>query len=272
MLLLALGSIGAFLEIFVPQQLAQLSKAESSEMQLARQGTGSVNTSVVALWNDLSKGTLTLSSDQLANDLTIARQTVKSAADASAHVQAAQAYMAQADGLPFQLHSPAFIAADRPAAANLQKALNNANRLASAAQLQISIAQSMSQNLQGLTALNNSIAAGDWAGGARTAATLASNVKLQHDPAANPDTLLDPLWTKWIDDMATVVIDAQQYCLAAAQNQGPLAQQDAAAMAVARSRMAADYSAAQSHAAAWQQQVIQPLLTSVLQQAAGAGS
>lgn len=267
-----MGSIGGFLEIFLPQQLASLSKSESSEMQLARQGTGSVSRSVTLLWTDLSNGAIGLSSDQLTKDLTLAQQVEKSSSDASSHVQAAQGYMAQADGLPFQFHSPAFIAADRPAAVQMQKALNNANRLASAAVSQIAIAQSMSQNSQSLAALNNSLAAGDWAGGARTASTLAANVKLQHDPAVNPDTLLDPLWAKWIDDVTSVVIDAQQYCLAAAQNETALVQQDGAALARARNQMAADLAAAQNHAASWQQQTIKPLLDSVAQETAAAGS
>lgn len=270
--MVALGSIAAFLEIFLPQQLATLTKKEASEIQQAKQGTANVETSVVSLWSDLSKSTMGLSSDQLTKDLALAQQIEKSATDASAHVQAAQSYMAQADGLPFQFHSPAFIAADRPVVAHLQLALNSANRLANAAVLQIPIAQAMTQNNQGLATLNGSLASRDWAGGARTASTLASNVKLQHDPANNSDTLLDPLWGKWIDDMTTVVLDAQQYCLAAAQNQTALAQQDAAAMAGARNQMNADYSAAISHEAAWQQQTIQPLLDTMNREIAAAGT
>lgn len=271
-LLIALGSVGAFLEVFLPQQLASLAKSESSELQQARQGTQDVNTSVATLWSDLSKGSIGLSADQLTKDLALAQQIQQSTAAAMGHVQAAQAYMAQADGLPFQFHSPAFIATDRPAAAHLQNALNTALRLSTAAANQISIAQAMSQNVQTLATLDASVDARDWTGCTRTASSLSSNVKVQHDPANYPDTLLDPRWGNWIDAMGTVVGDAQQYCLVSAQNQASLAQQDAAILAAARSQLAADYSAAQSNASAWQQQKIQPLIDSISKETAAAGS
>ncbi|TMD42642.1 MAG: hypothetical protein E6I88_04030 [Chloroflexi bacterium] len=271
-LVLAVGSIGAFLEVFLPQQIASLAKLEGSELQLARQQSGDVNTSVTTLWTDLSRGSIGLSDDQLATDLALAQRTEKSASDGLSHIQAAQAYMAQADGMPFQLHSPGFVTNDRPVLAHLQNSLNAANRLAGAAAVQIPIAQSMNQQLRSLSDLNNSLKARDWVGGARTAATLSAAVKLQQAPAANPETFLDPLWAHWIDATLAVVTAAQQLCLASAQNQAPLAQQDAAILQTARNQMAAAYGAAQTGAAAWQVKTVQPILDKVAHEAAAASS
>ena len=47
-LLLAVGAIGAFLEVMLPQQVAKLAQLEANELMLARQGTSDVNTSVTA--------------------------------------------------------------------------------------------------------------------------------------------------------------------------------------------------------------------------------
>lgn len=271
-LVVAVGSVGAFLEVFLPQQIASLSRLEGNELQLARHGSSDVDTSVNRLWTDLSKGSIGLSDDQLAQDLALAQQTEKTASDALSHVQAAQAYLTQADSMPFQLHSPAFVATDRPVLSHLQNSLNAASKLANAATLQIPIAQAMNQNLRSLNDLNNSLAARDWAGGARTAATLSSAIKVQQGPAGNPETFIDPLWAHWIDTSLSVVLAAQQYCLASAQGQTALAQQQAASVAAARGQMAAAYTAAQNGAAAWQSKTIQPVLTTVTKEAAAAGS
>jgi hypothetical protein len=271
-LLLALGSIGAFLEVFLPQQIASVAKLEGNELQRARQQSGDVDASLLRLWSDLSKGSIGLSDAELAQDLTLAQQTEKSASDALTHVQAAQTYLAQADGMPFQLHSPGFVTTDRPVLAHLQNSLNAASKLANAAALQIPIAQAMNQNLRSLSDLNNSLNARDWAGGARTAASLSAAVKVQQGPAANAETFLDPLWAHWIDATLSVVTAAQQLCLASAQNQAPLAQQDAAILAAARNQMAAASTAAQGGAAAWQAKTVQPVLDTVAREAAAAGS
>jgi hypothetical protein len=269
---MAVGSIGAFLEVFLPQQIASLARLESSEMQLARKGAADANTSANALWTDLSKGSIGLSDQQLATDLSLAKQTQKTASDALTHAQAAQAYMAQADGMPFQFHSPAFVVTDRPALAHLQNALTGASRLATAASLQIAIAQNMNQNNASVSALNASLVAHDWSGGARTASTLAASVRLQQSSAADADALLDPLWGKWIDGMESVAIDAQQYCLASAQNQSSLIAQDAALLASARNQMENALTTAQNDAAAWQTKAIQPLLQALARETAAAGS
>jgi hypothetical protein len=271
-LVMAVGSIGAFLEVFLPQQIGSLARLEASEMQLARKGAADASTSANALWSDLAKGSIGLSDQQLATDLSLAKQTQKTAADALTHAQAAQAYMAQADGMPFQFHSPAFVVTDRPALTHLQKALTGASRLATAASLQIAIAQNMNQNTANLAALNASLIAHDWSGGARLASTLAASVKLQQNSAADPDALLDPLWGKWIDGMESVAIDAQQYCLASAQKQPALIAQDGALLAGARNQMTSALAAAQNDAVAWQSKTIQPLLQSLAAETSAAGS
>ena len=69
-----------------------------------------------------------------------------------------------------------------------------------------------------------------------------------------------------------VVTAAQQLCLASAQNQAPLAQQDAAILQTARNQMAAAYGAAQTGAAAWQVKTVQPILDKVAHEAAAASS
>lgn len=271
-LIAAIGAIGGFLEVFLPQQVALVAKSEATELQQARVGTSDVNTSLSRLWGDLSKSSVGLSDDQLATDLTLAKQTERNASAALAHVQAAQAYIAQAEGMPFQFHTPGFVTNDRPVLDHLTKALNTASKLAHGANLQITFAQGMNQNLRTLNDLNSSLNAHDWLGGARTAATLAPAIKQQQTPVSNPDALLDPLWSKWVDASLSIVLDAQQYCLAAAQNQSQLAQQDAALLATARAQQAADLAAAQGGATAWQTKTIQPLLDTASREATAAGS
>lgn len=269
-LIAAIAAIGGFLEIFLPQQLALVARSEAGELQQARLGTTDVNTSLNRLWGDLSKSSVGLSNDQLATDLALAKQTESNASTALGHVQAAQAYIAQAEGMPFQFHTPSFVTHDQPLLDHLTRSLNAATKLAHGATLQIMFAQSMNQNLATLNDLYNSLNAHDWAGGARTAASLGAAIKLQQTP--NPDALLDQLWSKWVDATLTIVLDAQQYCLAAAQNQSQLAQQDAALLASARAQQAAAYSAAQAGAPAWQIKTIQPLLDTANHEATAAGS
>jgi hypothetical protein len=269
--LMAVGAVGAFLEIFIPQQVASLSRLEANELKLATSGASDVNLSVGRLWSDLSASSVVLSDDQLAKDLALAKQTETATSDALGHVQAAQTYMAQAEAMPFQFKSPSFIAGDRQSLQHLEKGLRAASKLAHGASLQIPIAQSMNQNVRGLTELNNNLNARDWAGGARTASALSTAVKLQEGPAGNPETLLDPLWGKWVDAMYSVVIDAQQLCLASAQGQTQLAQQDSRILAAARDQLAATFAAAQAGAAGWQSKTIKPMLDSAAKEVA-AGS
>jgi hypothetical protein len=271
-LLLAIGAIGGFLEIVVPQQVARLAQLESNELILARKGTGDVNTALIRLWTELSaKGSMSLPDDRIAEDLALAKRTEQAADEALSHVQAAQAYMAQADGMPFQFHSPAFVANDRSAVQHLSKALNGAIKLAHGAVLQLTLAQHMSQDSQALASVNASLNAHDWTNSARTAATMQTDLRSQQMPASDPEALMDPLWSKWVDAMLTVAIDAQQYALAAAGNQGQQAQQASKQLSAARDALAASFSAAQSSAAAWHTKTVQPLLDSIARETSAGG-
>ena len=264
-LLIAIGALGGFLEIVLPQRVAQLAQSEAGELALARKGTADVSTNVSQLWADLSaKGSMSLSSDQLTRELVVANSAQKSADDAQGHVVLAQSYMAQADGLPFQLHSPAFIATDRPALDHLDKALQASQKLTHAAILQLTLAQQVTQDAGKIsTTLDPALNAHAWADAARASSTLSDDLKPQQVSAAFADALLDPLWATWIDGLVAVVTDAQQYSLAAAANQTQASQQAANQLAAARQRVAASFAAAQAGAPAWQLKTMQPLLDTV---------
>jgi hypothetical protein len=272
-LLITIGALGAFLQIVLPQRVQQLTLSETGELALARKGTAEVNTNVSRLWADLSaKGTMSLPDGQLSQDLALANSAETAANDALGHVQLAESYMAQADGLPFQLHSPAFIATDRPALQHLDNALQADLKLTHAAVLQLTLAQQVTQDAQKISttldvALNNRA----WADAARAASTLADDLKPQQVSAGFADALLDPLWATWIDGMVSVVTNAQQYALASAANQTQVAQQSAKNLATARQQVAASFAAAQNGAAAWQAKIIQPQLDTVTRETA-AGS
>ena len=274
MLVLAAGAVGAFLEVVLPQRVAALAQSEGSELALARKGATDVNTAVIGLWAEISaKGGISLSADQLARDLTLAKDTEKSADEALGHVQAAETYMGQADGLPFQLHSPAFIAADRPALQHLDKALQATIKLTHAATLQLTLAQHLSQDAQKISgSLDPALSARSWTDAARAASALATDLKAQQAPASDSEALLDPLWVKWVDAMLAVVTSGQQYSLASAANQAQLAQQASRSLAAARAQLAATFAAAQKGAGAWQAKTVQPLLDTVAREASAAGA
>lgn len=272
-LLLAGGAVGAFLEVVLPQRVAQLAQSEAGELALARKGAADVSASVPSLWAEISaKGSMSLSDDRLAQDLTLALSTEKAADDALGHIQTAQSYMAQADGLPFQLHSPAFLATDRPALQHLNNSLQAVVRLTHAATLQLTLAQHLSQSSQTMSGtLDPSLNARSWTNAARAASALATDLKSQQAPAADPEALLDPLWAKRVDAMLAVVTNAQAYSLAAAANQTQLAAQASRSLAAARVQLAATIVAAQNGAADWQAKMIQPLLDTVARQMAASG-
>src|SRR4029077_3385262 len=272
-LLIAVGALGAFLTFMLPQRVAQLAQSEAGELDLARRGAADVSTNVNRLWVDISaKGSMSLSNAQLAADLALANSAQKSADDALGHVQLAQSYMAQADGLPFQLHSAAFIATDRPALDHLDKALQASQKLTHAAILQLTLAQQVTQDAGKIsTTLDPALNAHAWADAARASSTLSDDLKPQQVSAAFADALLDPLWATWIDGLVAVVTDAQQYSLAAAANQTQAAQQSANQLAAARQHAAASFAAAQAGAPAWQLKTIKPLLDTVTHETA-AGS
>jgi hypothetical protein len=272
-LLITIGALGAFLQVVLPQRVAQLALSEAGELALARKGTAAVSTNVSSLWVDISaKGAMSLSDTQLAQDLALARSADAAANDALGHVQLAQSYMAQADGLPFQLHSPAFIASDRPALLHLGNALQASLKLTHAAILQLTLAQQVTQDAQKIsTTLDPPLNSHAWADAARAASTLSDDLKPQQVSAGFADALLDPLWGSWIDAMVSVVTNAQQYALASAANQTQVAQQSASSLATARQQVAASFTAAQKGAAAWQAKTIQPQLDTVTRETA-AGS
>jgi hypothetical protein len=264
-LLLAVGAIGAFLEVVLPQRVATLAQSEASELALARKGAADANTAVIGLWAEIAvKGGISLPDDRVAQDLALAKTTEKLADDALGHAQVAQNYMAQADGLPFQLHSPAFIASDRPALNHLEKALQASVRLTHAATLQLTLAQNLNQDAQKISgSLDPSLAARSWTDAARTASALATDLRAQEAPASDPEALLDPLWSKWADAMLTVVTSAQQLSLTSAANQTQQAQQASRSLAAARVLFAATFTAAQNNAAVWRAKTIQPVLDTV---------
>jgi len=271
-LLLAVGAIGAFLEVMLPQQVAKLAQLEASELNLARKGTADVNTSVTTLWAEVSpKGGMSLTDDRIATDLAVSQRTERAAGDALGHVQAAQGYMAQADGLPFQFHQPVFIASDQPALQHLEKSLGAAVKLAHGATLQLTLAKHLNQDSRTLAQLNASVDARNWSTAASIASTLVTDLRSQQVPVADPEALLDPLWGKWVDSMVSVTVDAQQLALHSAANQGSLAQQDVQTLSAARAQLAASFTAAQNAAPAWQAKTVQPLLDTLTKELA-AGS
>ena len=273
-LVLAGGAVGAFLEVVLPQRVAQLAQAEAGELALARKGATDASAAVSALWTEISaKGGIGLSADQLSKDLALAKDTEKTADDALSHVQAAQSYMSQADGLPFQLHSPAFIAADRPNLQHLDKGLQATLKLTHAATLQLTVAQHLNQDAQTIpSSLYPSLNARQWTDAARTASALTTDLTTQQVPANDPEALLDPLWGKWIDAMLAVASSAKQLSLASAAGQTQQAQQASRSLETAKAQLVASYAAAQNGAAAWQAKAVQPLLDTITREKSAAGA
>jgi hypothetical protein len=273
-LVLAGGAVGAFLEVVVPQRVAQLAQSEAGELAQARKGATDASTAAGTLWTEIAaKGGIGLSADQLTKDLALAKDTEKSADDALSHVQAAQSYMAQADGLPFQLHSPAFIATDRPTLQHLDKALQATVKLTHAATLQLTVAQHVIQDAQTISGtLYPNLNARQWTEAARTASALTTDLTTQQVPAGDPEALLDPLWGKWIEAMLAVASSAKQLSLASAAGQSQQAQLASRGLDAARTQLAASYAAAQNGAAAWQAKTVQPLLDTIANENSAAGA
>ena len=271
--LLAVGAMAAFVVLVLPAQIATLSQSESRELSTARLASGEVANSVTTLWADLGpRGSLSLPDDRLQQDMALAQSAEKAASDALTHVQLAQSYLAQIDGIPFQLHANEIVTNDRPALHHLEKALAAATKLSHGATLQLAIARHVGQDAQAIAGpLNSSLAQHDWTTASRTAATVQQDLKSQQSAAADPEALLDPLWTNWMDAMAGYAASAQQYGLNVAAGQTLSAQQLARAMAAANDRAAAAFQAAQAAAPAWQQKEVQPLRDSLRAELAAAG-
>lgn len=262
-LILAIGAIGAVVEVVLPQRVGTLAGLEANDLSIARKDSSGVAASVSTLWTELSTtGALNLTPDRLSADLTAAQGIQKSEADALGHVQAAQSDITQAQAIPFQLHAAAFVS-DAAPLANLSKSLAAAGNLALAATLQITIAQHMNQDSTTLASLNASMNSKDWTTASKTAASLVTDVKAQQAAVADPEALMDPLWSKWMDGIITYAGAAQQYSLASASGQKPAAQQFANQMAAANQQISADVAAAQGDAAAWQSKTVQPILTTM---------
>jgi hypothetical protein len=270
---LAVGALAAFVVLVLPQQIATLSQSEAKELATARQGATDAGASADALWTAVGKtGSMSLSADRLQQEISRAQLTEKTAEDALGHVQLAEGYLAQIDGIPFQLHASAVVSTDRPTLLHLEKALSAVIKLAHGATLQLTIARHVNQDIQTIAGpLNQSLAAHDWATVSRTAATIQQDLKSQETPAADPEALLDPLWTNWMDAMVGYAATAQQYSLSSAAGQSQTAQQLARGMAVATDQIGAAFRAAQANAQAWQQKTVEPLRDSFLKELAAAG-
>jgi hypothetical protein len=273
-LLLAGGAVGAFLEVVLPQRVAQLAQSEAGELALARKGATDASTAVEGLWTEISaKGGISLSADQATKDLALAQATEKSADDALSHVKAAETYMSQADGLPFQFHSPAFIAADRPVLQHLDQALQATIKLTHAATLQLTLAQHLNQDALTISgSLTTSVNARAWTDAARTASALTTELKAQQPPVSDPEALLDPLWSKWVDAMLAVATSTQQLSLASAGGQTQQAQLASRNLAAAWGQLASTFADAQKGAPAWQAKTVQPLLDTIAREKSAAGA
>lgn len=273
-LVAAVGATAAFLVVILPARVADLGRQEAQELDAARSGAATVEQSLSGLFNDLSPaGPFALSADRLATDLALARTTEKQAGDALAHAQASRVYLLEADGVPFQLHSPLFVSGDRPAALHLEAGLQTAVRLAHAATLQFSLAQTVAADQQAWTGqLAPALASRAWASAARTAASLQVQLKSEQLGVANPDALLDPLWGKWIDARFAYTLTAQSYALNAASGQTITAQELQGTLNSQAAQIQAALAAAQRGVGSWTQRTIQPLLATAAQELGAAGS
>jgi hypothetical protein len=100
---------------------------------------------------------------------------------------------------------------------------------------------------------------------------LTTDLTSQQAPVSDPEALLDPLWSKWVDAMMSVATSAKQLSLASAGGQTQAAQQASRSLDAARAQLAATYADAQNGAAAWQAKTVQPLLDTVTKERAAAG-
>ena len=273
-LALAGGAVGGFLEVVLPQRVAQLAQSEAGELALARKSATDSSSAVSGLWTEISaKGGISLSPGQLATDLAIAKATEKTADEGLSHVQAAQSYMSQADGLPFQFHAPSFIATDRPALQHLERALQATTKLTHAATLQLTLAQHLNQDAQTISgSLYPNLNARQWTEAARTASALTTDLTTQQVPASDAEALLDPLWSKWVDAMLAVASSAKQLSLASAAGQSQQAQLASRNLATARAQLIQTFADAQNGAAAWQAKTVQPLLDTIASEKLAAGA
>jgi hypothetical protein len=260
-MILAVCTVAAFLAVVLPERIAALGANEAKELAAARAQATAVHESVTRLWADLAPGSPTLPADQLGRDLAAAQAAERATGDVLNHISAAQALLAEADGVPFQLHHPAFVATDGPVLEQLQKAMLSELRLAHGATLQLLIAQHLESDANDVNHLGGFIAANDWSGAARASGPVQADLKVRRDAAMDPETLLDPLWSKWADAMVSYSFAVQQYSLAAAA--GRPSPELSRSLASTRDQVGATWAAATANAASWQARSIQTLIDSV---------
>ncbi len=270
MLVLAGVGFGGFLLVILPNQAADLGKTAAREVAAAQQSTGQVGRSVTTLWGGITpKGSLLLGPDKITAGLAAAQAAEKAADSANADVQASLAVLLQADGIPFQLRPPAYIAPDRATLGHLDKVVQSSRRLAYAASLQFAIAQHAQQDQAAVAgSLKPALAARNWVLVARTAATLKDDLKAQVDLAATPEALMDPLWGKWLDALASYNYTAQQYALAESSGQTSAGQGLRRTLDQQDAQIGAAWSAAVAGNTAWQHNTVQPILDSLAKELA----
>ena len=264
-LLLAIGTVGAFLLVVLPARVGELGRDEAHELSLAQDEARTVDEQLVQLWADIgTSGGLNMPQDRVTDVLNRAKALERQADDALAHAEEARTYLVQADGVPFQLHAPTFVAADQPRIQGLESGLQAAIRLAHGAFPQMTVSGHVQADYATLSGqLMPSIQAGAWTPAARAASDLQIRLKTDQQDSQDPETLIDPLWARWIDAMSAYAFTAQHYALAAAANDSRTAQQLARTMAANADQMAAARAAAIAGGPAWQLKTVKPLLDTV---------
>ncbi len=262
MLLLLGASIAAFLLVGLPMRTASLARSEASELAAGRAGAVSIQQSLTTLWVEIGPaGSPGLASERVDANLALAQKIEKATDEASAHVHAAQTYLADALSVPLQFHPAGHLVQDKTTLAHLDNALQDARRLAHAATLQLTIAQhALSDRKRISEQLDPSLRAGAWTNAARAASELQNDLAAQQDAAANPENLLDPLWGRWLDALAAYTFTAQQLSLASAAGQNRVAAELAARLSGIAAQIDAAAGAAKGAAPNWHGKTVQPIL------------
>ncbi len=268
------GGIAAVLLFALPGQVRRLSAHEAGELVAARSGATVVSPTLVTLWAELgSQGSLSLSRERVDADLTTAQKAEKATDEALAHVQTARSDLVQIAGIPLQFRQPATIPRDRATLGHLEKALQEARRLAHAAALQLGVAQHLLADRSLISnQLMPSLGAKNWTQAAKTATDLQTDLATQQEAIANLENLLDPLWGKWFDAMVSYSYTAQQFALASATGQNRTAAELGSRLGALAAQIDATASAARDGAAAWNTKTVQPGLAGVAWELAAAGS
>ncbi len=270
MLGLAGVGFGGFLLVILPKQAADLGVTAARAVAAAQQSTGQVGRSVTTLWGGITPtGSLLVAPDKITAGLAAAQAAEKAADSANSDIQGSLAVLLLADGIPFQLHPPAYIAPDRATLGHLDKVVQASRRLSYAASLQFAIAQHAQQDQAAVAGtVKPALAARNWVLVARTAANLHDDLQAQVDQAATPEALLDPLWGKWLDALTSYVYTAQQYALAESSGQTSAGQGLRRTLDQQDAQVAAAWSAAVAGNTAWQHTTIQPILDSLAKELA----